>query len=255
MADTSLHMTLHYLDTRERPQHSPGRLGKSLVWPLTAALVVILAGCRSSPRPAWTSDDLTEPRAAAQQALAATLPGEPVQMEFQFRLREADLRFQGRGVARIEPPYRVRLDLFSNRGETLFQAALVEGELRIPEWAPREMAPPPGLLWAALGVFRPDPGWQLTGSRTERDRDLTLRYETPEGEQLRFRISGVRLVRAELHRNGRLVEEVTLSLDRSSGKVAETVYRNRAEFVELSFFLQSSETVAFFPPDIWNPGR
>jgi hypothetical protein len=176
-------------------------------------------------------------------------------MGFLVRLREADLRFQGRGVARIEPPYRVRLDLFSNRGETLFQAALVGGDLRIPPWAPREMAPPPGLLWAALGVFRPDPGWELTGSRAEGDQALTLRYETPEGEQLRFRISGARLVRAELYRNGRLAEEVTLSLDQSSGDVKETVYRNRAEFVELSFHLQSSETVAFFPPEIWDPGR
>jgi hypothetical protein len=176
-------------------------------------------------------------------------------MGFTFRLREADLRFQGRGVARIEPPYRVRLDLFSNRGETLFQAALVEGELRVPEWAPREMAPPPGLLWAALGVFRPDPGWQLTGSRSERDGSSTLRYETREGDELRFRIRESRLVRAELYRGGRLVEEVTLTLEGSTGSVTETRYRNRGEFVELSFHLQSSETVAFFPPHIWNPGQ
>jgi hypothetical protein len=121
-------------------------------------------------------------------------------------------------------------------------------------WAPREMAPPPGLLWAALGVFRPDPGWTLTGSRAESEGVMSLRYETPGEEQLRFRISGARLVRAELHRNGRLVEEVSLSLDPVTGEVTETVYRNRAEFVELTFNLQSSETVAFFPPDIWNPG-
>jgi hypothetical protein len=222
---------------------------------VAAAALMVLAGCRSLPEASWVSGDLGESEAMAQQALEATLPGEPIQVGFLFRLREADLRFQGRGVARIEPPYRVRLDLFSNRGETLFQAALVEGELRIPEWAPREMAPPAGLLWAALGVFRPDPGWELTGSRAERDQAVTLRYETPGSEQLRFRISGARLVRAELHRNGRLVEEVDLSLDPSSGEVTETVYRNRTEFVELSFHLQSSETVAFFPSHIWNPGR
>ena len=218
------------------------------------ALSVASAGCRSSPAPAWTPGDGAEPRGVAQAALAATLPEGPVQMDFSFRLREADLRFQGRGVARIEPPYRVRLDLFSNRGETLFQAALVEGDLRVPEWAPREMAPPPGLLWAALGVFRPDPDWELTGSRSERDGTVSLRYETREGDELRFRIRESRLIRAELHRDGRLAEEVTLSLDPLSGTVTETVYRNRGEFVELSFHLQSSETVAFFPPHIWNPG-
>lgn len=242
------------LDTGERAGHRPGRRSETGIVLLAVLLSVALAGCRSSPAPAWAPGDWAEPRGIAQAALAATLPEGPVQMGFSFRLREADLRFQGRGVARIEPPYRVRLDLFSSRGETLFQAALVEGELRIPEWAPREMAPPPGLLWAALGVFRPDPGWELTGSRPEKDGAVSLRYETGKGEELRFRIRESRLVRAELHRGGRLVEEVTLSLDRRSGTVTETLYRNRGEFVELSFHLQSSETVAFFPPHIWNPG-
>jgi hypothetical protein len=243
------------LDTRGSPRHRPGHRSRSGAGFLMAVLSMATAGCRSSPAPPWTPGDRAEPRGVAEAALAATLPEGPVQMAFSFRLREADLRFQGRGVARIEPPYRVRLDLFSNRGETLFQGALVEGELRIPDWAPREMAPPPGLLWAALGVFRPDPGWELTGSRSERDGTVSLRYETGEGEELRFRIRESRLVRAELLRGGRLVEEVTLSLDRESGTVTETVYRNRGEFVELSFHLQSSETVAFFPPHIWDPGR
>jgi hypothetical protein len=221
---------------------------------MTVVALVFLAGCRSTPPAPWTSGEAADPEAVAREALETTLPGEPVRMEFLFRLREADFRFEGRGIARIEPPYRVRLDLFSNRGETLFQAALVEGELRIPEWAPREMAPPAGLLWAALGVFRPDPGWTLLDGRAESDGAVTLRYEGAGGEQLGFRISGGRLVRAELHRDRHLVEEVDLSLERSSGKVVETVYRNRAEFIELTFYLQSVETVASFPSDIWNPG-
>ena len=243
------------VDTQERSGSFWRCSGENrLAW-VTMAVLVVLVGCRSLPAASWTAGDPAESESVARGALEATLPGEPVEMGFLFRLREADLRFQGRGVARIEPPYRVRLDLFSNRGETLFQAALVDGELRIPAWAPREMAPPPGLLWAALGVFRPDPCWELTGSQTERDHAVILRYETPGGEQLRFRIADNRLVRAELHRGGRLVEEVTLTVDGSSGKVTDTVYRNRAEFVELSFHLQSVETVAFFPPHIWTPGR
>lgn len=190
------------VDTQERSGSFWRCSGENrLAW-VTMAVLVVLVGCRSLPAASWTAGDPAESESVARGALEATLPGEPVEMGFLFRLREADLRFQGRGVARIEPPYRVRLDLFSNRGETLFQAALVDGELRIPAWAPREMAPPPGLLWAALGVFRPDPCWELTGSQTERDHAVILRYETPGGEQLRFRIADNRLVRAELHRVG-----------------------------------------------------
>jgi hypothetical protein len=64
-----------------------------------------------------------------------------------------------------------------------------------------------------------------------------------------------RLFRAELHRDGHLTEEVDLSLDQSSGVVTETVYRNLAEFLELTFSLESVETVESFPADIWLPGR
>ena len=180
---------------------------------------------------------------------------EPTRIRFGFRVKEADLRFNGQGLARVEPPYRVRLDLFSGGGETIFQAALVEGNLRIPPWAPRELAPPPALLWAALGIFRPDPDLTLLGGGRGEGGDVTLRYGGKEDLELRFRIEGGHLVRAELHREGHLQEEVDLSLDESSGTVVETVYRNRALFLELTFSLQSAENVDSFPAEIWYPGR
>jgi hypothetical protein len=155
----------------------------------------------------------------------------------------------------VEPPYRVRLDLFSNGGETIFQAALVEGTLRIPFWAPRELAPPPALLWAALGIFRPDPGLELLDGREREGGVLTLRYGGPEDLELRFSLREGHLTRAELHREGHLMEEVDLALDESTGTVLETVYRNRALFLELTFSLESTENVAPFPVDIWYPGR
>jgi hypothetical protein len=193
--------------------------------------------------------------ASAQGALDATRPRDPTRIRFSFRVREADLRFNGQGLARVEPPYRVRLDLFSNGGETLFQAALVEGTLRIPPWAPRELAPPPALLWAALGIFRPDPGLELLEGRGEEGSALTLRYGGQEELELRFSLTEGHLTRAELHRDGHLMEEVDLSLDESTGTVLETVYRNRALFLELTFSLESMENVAPFPAEIWYPGR
>jgi len=170
-------------------------------------------------------------------------------------VREQDLRFNGQGVARVEPPYRVRLDLFSNGGEAIFQAALVEGNLRVPAWAPRELAPPPALLWAAFGVFRPDPDLDLLEGRAGEGNVLTLRYGGNQDLELRFRFEGARLTRAELHREGHLVEEVDLLHDEADGKVLETVYRNRALFLELTFSLESTENVSSFPAEIWYPGR
>lgn len=191
----------------------------------------------------------------AEMALEATRPRDASRILFDFRVREADLRFSGRGVARVESPYRVRLDLFSGGGETIFQAALVEGNLRIPPWAPRELAPPPALLWAALGIFRPDPDLSYLGGRMNSEEEVTLRYGGREELELRFRIREGQLSRAELHREGHLVEEVDLTFDQATGAVTETVYRNRALFLELTFSLESVENVASFPPDIWYPGR
>jgi hypothetical protein len=193
--------------------------------------------------------------AEAARALAATMPETPVQIRFDFRLKEADLRFAGQGVARVEPPYRVRIDLFSIRGEELFRAALVESDLRVPPGVPLNLAPPPALLWAALGVFRPDPGLQLLGGRTGAGGELDLRYGGNDYQDLRFRLADDLLTRAEIWQDGHLVEEVDLELDVTSENVVETVYRNRALFIELTFSLKSVVTVESFPPDIWNPRR
>ncbi len=191
----------------------------------------------------------------AEEALIATMPETPVQITFDFRLKEADLRFEGRGVARVEPPYRVRIDLFSNRGEGLFRAALVGSDLRVPPGVPRELAPPPALLWAALGVFRPDSGLRLEEGRGAGNGRVTLRYRGDAGEDLRFYLANGLLTRAEIHEGGHLIEEVDLELDESSENVVETVYRNRALFLELTFSLKSVETVDSFPSEIWDPGR
>jgi len=215
----------------------------------------VLSGCGlASSEPATPLPQGDAP-VVAQQALEATRPQNPVRILFDFRVKEADLRFNGRGLARVEPPYRVRLDLFTPGGETLFQSALVEGTLRIPPWAPRELAPPPALLWAALGIFRPDPDLKLLGGGRKGADGVTLHYGGTDELELRFVLRSGRLTRAELHRDGHLAEEVDLSRDPTTGTVLETVYRNHALFLELTFSLESSENVETFSPDIWYPGR
>ena len=225
--------------------------------PLPGVLVLALAltGCgaagpASRPLPVGTDLD-----SLAQNALLVTMPESPVQISFDFKLREADLRFSGRGVARVEPPYRVRIDLFSGQGEGLFRAALVGSDLRVPPGVPLDLAPPPALLWAALGVFRPDADLQMDEGRDGGDGTVSLHYGGNAGQDLRFRLVNGLLLRAEIWEDGHLIEEVDLKLDEASQTVVETVYRNRALFVELTFTLKSEENVESFPPDIWYPGH
>jgi len=241
------------------PADGPGRSlpgsGGARPFPrLLLPLLLVLGACRSA-----SPDGPPLPRlqavSSAEEALEATRPRNPTRILFDFHVRESDLRFNGRGLARVEPPYRVRLDLFSTGGENIFQAALVEGNLRIPPWAPRELAPPPALLWAALGTFRPDPDLELLQATGREGNGVILRYGGNGDLELRFRIRDGHLTRAELFRDGHLMEEVDLSLDETTGAVVETVYRNRALFLELTFSLESSENVASFPAEIWYPGR
>ena len=49
------------------------------------------------------------------EAVRATAPSAPLHILFDWTAREPDARFTGRGVARVEPPYRARLDLFGPR--------------------------------------------------------------------------------------------------------------------------------------------
>ena len=132
---------------------------------------------------------------------------------------------------------------------------MVGSDLRVPPGVPRELAPPPALLWAALGVFRPDSELRLEGGQSLGAGSMTLRYGGDAEEDLRFRLVGGMLTRAEIHVDGHLIEEVDLELDDTSRNVVETVYRNRALFLELTFSLKSVETVESFPSEIWDPGR
>lgn len=220
----------------------------------TALGLSLLTGCGGASSAPSVPIPQADALGMALRALEVTRPENPIRILFDWRVKEADLRFNGRGLARVEPPYRVRLDLFTPGGETLFQAALVEGILRIPPWAPRELAPPPALLWAALGIFRPDPDLGLLKGREGGEGGVILLYGGDDDVELRFRLKDGSLTRAELYRKGHLAEEVDLSLDTSTGEVVETVYRNHALFLELTFSLESSENVTTFSPDIWYPG-
>jgi len=190
----------------------------------------------------------------ARDAIAATAPRSPRRLVFAWALKDRDARFNGQGVARVEPPYRARLDLFGPRGEGYVSAAAVGAELRIPPAAQSQaaMLPPPALLWTALGVLNPPGDARLTGA--SRQGDETRLEFARGGERWRFTLVGGRLRRAELDGAGPGRQTVELSGEGALGLPRSAVYRDYAEFRELTLTLDRANEAESFPPETWSPG-
>ena len=180
----------------------------------------------------------------------------PVRLIFDWSVREPGLRSGGRGVARLEPPYRARLDLFTEAGETVLRAALVGDELRLPDGTSDELIPPPALFWSSLGVFRPGGDYRPAEGWEADDGTLRLSYESVTRPGLLYALDGNGDVAAlALLRDGETVDELALSPPLRDGFPAEATYRNLIDFRELTFTLDTVEIVESYPSDIWSPGR
>ena len=210
------------------------------------------AGSALRSAPALPRSDLA---AQVRVASEASRIEQPVQLTFAWRAREPGFRDDGIGVARVEPPDRARLDLFLDNGESAAIAALVGDDLRVPAALPLELVPPPALLWAVLGIFRPGDGVEtLEGRRA--DTAMELRFGLPGGNLLRFRMHDRRVVEASVLEEGAEVERVVIAWSGDeSAYPAEATYRNLRDYRELELRLESFEHVDPFPPHIWNPGR
>ncbi len=219
------------------------------MWVLLITSALVACGPGPAPPPAPSVD-------AEQVILAAenrsALDG-AYRVVFDWTASEPDARFNGRGVARLEAPYRARLDLFTGNGEGVASAALVEDDLR---GTPGQIGPlpPPALFWGALGIFRPGRTGNLQGARAHRDGTTEVIYRYPGTQEVRYRLRDGNVERVELLRGGQLSEEVTLRRNSDGRFPTEATYRHLAERRELRLTLDTTEHVESFPPDIWNPG-
>jgi hypothetical protein len=203
-----------------------------------------LAGCALNRVPS------TVDPAAAKGAVRATAPEAPLRAIFRWRVMDGEARFSGEGAARIEPPYRARLDLFGAHGEGYLSAALVETELRLPGRTD-VVLPPAAMIWSVLGVVRPPEAAVLQGTRQE-GGTLELYYATADG-RLRYTLEGERLRSAEWRRRGgRMLVELEGEV---GGLPAAASYRDWANNTELHIELESVEEVEPYPTEIWTPGR
>ena len=211
-----------------------------------ALAAVLLAGCAGGSIP-----DTVEPAVAAE-VVESTAPDRPLRVIFSWRALERDARFDGSGAARLEAPYRARLDLFGPTGDGYLSAALVDQELRLPPGAAAVRLPPPALMWAVLGVVAPPDGAVLRATRTAEGR-TELYYGVDDG-LLRYELRGGRLAGAEWEGNGRRMD-VRLEGAAEHGLPRRAVFRDWSGYTELELNLERVDEVEPYPPDIWSPGR
>jgi len=230
-------------------RHPPRR---SLV---VLGMVLLLGACTPSGSPPGSPHPPLDPAQEALGTERATRLEGPVRVVFDWSLDEPGLRARGRGVARMEPPDRARLDLFSGTGETVLRAAMVGDELRLPPGASSTLVPPPALFWSALGIFRPGGGSFLSGGSREGEDGVRLEYMLSADRALRYRLLRRVVQEVELLRDGQTFERLTLSPSPDARFPRQAVYRHLADFRELTFTLQTVDDVDAFPPDIWEPGR
>ena len=219
---------------------------------VAAALWVVgLAACGGG-RPAAIAP-LSAPRPVASELNEATALRAPARIDFQWQLNEAGSRVRGVGVARVEPPYRARLDLFLDNGETVIAAAVVDDELRLPPGAPDDVLPPIELMWGTLGVFRPLAGAPLLGGDELDNGAERLRYGAAGGRELHYEVAEQRLAAIELVEGSSLVEWVRLTAAGPDEFPTSATYRNLVDFRELQIVRVEVSTVDGFDPAIWDP--
>jgi len=226
---------------------------RSLRWGFTATfalLVITLHGCGA--RPAETPVPAIDAERAAARALATSRVTAPSRVDFQWSLSERSLRVAGKGVARLEPN-KARLDMFLYNGANVVTIALVDDDVRVPPGQMFNVLPAPPLLWAALGVFRPDDSMTLLGGEALGEDVVRLRYRLDDGAELRYRIRGGRVQRVEIRENGRVVHSVTLTLEDGYEYPTEARYRHISAFRELKVQIDSVKTVESYPARIWDP--
>ena len=230
----------------------PGRAPRRRTGPGGSALLLGLAATACAAPPPPPPDPAIDASRVAGVLEAGTRLEEPARIVFTWSLTERDLRLSGRGVARVEPPYRARLDLFLSNGEGVVAAALLDDQLRLPPGAPEGLIPPPDLLWGVLGVFNPGGSAALLGADAPEPGRVRLRYGYPDGTRLHYTVSGTTIHGVELQVDGRTTREVSMQPAEGTERYPrQAVYRDLAAFRELTITRESVEHVEAYPPDIW----
>ncbi len=215
------------------------------LWTALVAVIGLLgASCASRGVP-----ETLDPAVAAS-AIRGTAPDRPLMAVFEWEMMDGGARFHGSGAGRIEPPYRVRLDLFGPRGDGYLSAAVVGMELRLPPTATDVPLPPVAMMWAVLGVVSPPADARLLGTRVS--HAATELYYDVDGSRLRYRLVEGRVESAQWRGGGRQMA-VELSGTVARGLPRSALFRDASAGMELKLNLERVDDAESFPPETWHP--
>ncbi|MDE0897975.1 MAG: hypothetical protein OSA81_03065 [Longimicrobiales bacterium] len=230
---------------------------EKLYWARFATAVVAIAGLLGAsacgPQRTAVIGPINDSAPLARATTEGTRLTEPTRIDFAWELNESGARVKGVGVARVEPPYRARLDLFLEGGETVISAALVDDDLRLPAGAPDGLLPPVDLMWGTLGVFRPVEGTTLAGGDRLENGGERLRYRYSGGNEIHYEIVGGTVVALELLEGASVVQWVRLEADGDGRYPASATYRNLVDFRELKILRTALRATEPFADAIWDP--
>ena len=178
---------------------------------------------------------------------------ESIRIDFSWHLNEAGSRLSGVGVARVEPPYKARLDLFLENHESVLSVALIDEDLRLPYGSRGDILPRVDRMWATLGVFRPLGDAVLVGGdRLEGDAQR-IRYRQADGTELHYEVASGTLRLVELLEGDAVVQWVRVEGSDDGRYPREATYRNLLAYRELKITREELRRVESFDPTIWDP--
>ena len=189
-------------------------------WPL---LLLPLAACGGGFERGTALPDAEE---VARRARASSGTEQPMHVIFRWEYAGESGSFRGDGAARVNPPDRFRLDLFST-GEGSLQATLVDGVLATSGDLEGVELPPTVFLYAMAGVFRPG---EMPPARGSEVRGLrVLEFAIEGGATRSYYLEGGRLTRLDERRGGRRERWIELEWGSDPRWPREARYRDNVD--------------------------
>ncbi|MDX1578775.1 MAG: hypothetical protein R3266_09825 [Gemmatimonadota bacterium] len=193
---------------------------------------------------------LADPERIAARARAASGVDVPAHVLFEWEYVDERGNLRGEGAARVNPPDRFRLDLFTT-GDGSMSVVLVDDRLSTGGVLEEDIRlPPEPFLYAMTGIFRPGGGPPAEGF--ESDGFQVLGYGGADGAMRYYYLSEGRLVRAEERRAGRTARRIEIEWGEDATWPGEARYRDEAGPSAVRWSLVRSRTANDpWPEDIY----
>jgi hypothetical protein len=213
--------------------------------------LLLAAGCVRPAAVAPTAGFETSSLDAITAESQANGPSGYEVLRFRWHFNDGQLQVSGSGAARVAAPDSLRADIGATLG--LGRATVIlagDSVAAQPANAVERLFVDRFALWAALGYLRIPPAVR----RVERgtfEAQVVWRLTHENGLVTLFTVQDGRLARVSREQAGRTVQQLVLTRDPASGRVARAKLTDLARGVELAIDITAREPSAAFPPAIW----